>query len=61
MNLKTTAIAMTVAGTVAASDPGGIGVRHRYVAVKGDFGNVYIGQTYHAFYNHVVGLADPAY
>jgi predicted porin len=42
-------------------DPDGINVRHRYVGLKGDFGNVYIGQTYHAFYNHVVGPADPAY
>jgi predicted porin len=38
-----------------------ISVRHRYVGLKGDFGRVYIGQTYHAFYNHVVGPADPAY
>ncbi len=46
-------------GTV--SDPGGIGVRHRYVGVKSDFGKVYIGQIYHAFYTHMVGPADPAY
>jgi len=45
----------------ADTDGGTIGLRHRYVGVKGDFGNVYVGQTYHAFYNHVVGPADPAY
>ncbi len=45
----------------ADTDDGDIGLRHRYVGLKGDFGNVYIGQTYHAFYNHVVGPADPQY
>lgn len=45
----------------ADTDGGTIGLRHRYVGVKGDFGNVYVGQTYHTFYNMVVGPADPAY
>jgi len=35
-----------------------ISVRHRYVGLKGDFGSVTIGQTYHTFYNHVVGPND---
>ena len=35
-----------------------ISLRHRYVGVKGDFGSVTIGQTYHTFYNHVVGPLD---
>ena len=36
----------------------GIKNRHRYVGVKGDFGSVTIGQTYHTFYNHIVGPLD---
>ena len=32
--------------------------RHRYVGVKGDFGSVLVGQTYHTFYNYVVGPLD---
>lgn len=35
-----------------------IDVRHRYVGLKGDFGSVTIGQTYHTFYNHLVGPLD---
>ena len=35
-----------------------ISVRHRYVGVKGDFGSVLVGQTYHTFYNFVVGPTD---
>ena len=35
-----------------------ISVRHRYVGLKGDFGSVLIGQTYHTFYNFVVGPND---
>jgi len=35
-----------------------IGLRHRYVGLKGDFGSLTIGQTYHTFYNHVVGPLD---
>jgi hypothetical protein len=36
-------------------------LRHRYAGLKGDFGNVYVGLTYHTFYNHVVGVVDPSY
>ena len=32
--------------------------RHRYVGLKGDFGKVTLGQTYHTFYNFVVGPTD---
>ncbi|MFZ9039145.1 MAG: porin [Gammaproteobacteria bacterium] len=35
-----------------------ISIRHRYVGLKGDFGSMTIGQTYHTFYNHVVGPLD---
>ncbi len=35
-----------------------IGGRHAYVGLKGDFGSVTIGRTYHTFYNHVVGPND---
>ena len=35
-----------------------ISVRHRYVGLKGDFGSVTLGQTYHTFYNFVVGPTD---
>ena len=35
-----------------------ISVRHRYVGLKGDFGSALIGQTYHTFYNFVVGPLD---
>ena len=33
-------------------------IRHRYVGLKGDFGSVTLGQTYHTFYNFVVGPTD---
>jgi len=35
-----------------------ISVRHRFVGLKGDFGSVLLGQTYHTFYNYVVGPLD---
>ena len=36
-------------------DPGdGFKLRHRVVGVKGDFGNVYLGQTEHTFYNLII-------
>ena len=35
-----------------------IGLRHRIVGLKGDFGSVTLGQTYHTFYNFVVGPND---
>ena len=34
------------------------GGRHHIVGVKGDFGKVTLGKTYHPFYNHVVGPLD---
>ena len=37
---------------------GSISVRHRYVGLKGDFGSALVGQTYHTFYNFVVGPGD---
>jgi predicted porin len=39
-------------------DKDDIDLRHRYVGLKGDFGSVTIGQTYHTFYNFVVGPTD---
>jgi predicted porin len=36
----------------------GISQRHLYVGVKGDFGSVLMGKTYHTFYNYVVGPLD---
>ena len=35
-----------------------ISPRHLYVGLKGDFGSVLLGQTYHTFYNFVVGPLD---
>ena len=32
--------------------------RHGVIGIKGDFGDVFIGQTYHTFYNYVVGPSD---
>jgi len=43
---------------VDLGEGGGLGVRHRFVGVKGDFGSVLIGQTYHTFYNFNVGAVD---
>jgi len=36
----------------------GVGLRHRYVGLKGDWGSVLMGQTNHTFYNYVVGPLD---
>ena len=35
-----------------------LGLRHGLVGLKGDFGSVTLGQTYHTFYNYVVGPMD---
>jgi len=35
-----------------------IDIRHRYVGIKGGFGSLTIGHTYHTFYNHVVAPLD---
>ena len=40
------------------SGDGSISLRHRYVGLKGDFGSALVGQTYHTFYNFVVGPGD---
>ncbi len=40
------------------NDSAQITTRHRYVGLKGDFGSVLLGQTYHTFYNFVVGPFD---
>lgn len=37
---------------------GSISNRHRYVGLKGGFGSLLIGQTYHTYYNFVVGPLD---
>lgn len=49
------------AGSFASTTTGtsdDIDIRHRYVGLKGDFGSVLVGQTYHTFYNFVVGPND---
>jgi len=33
-------------------------IRHGIVGIKGDFGKIYLGQTYHTFYNFIVGDGD---
>jgi predicted porin len=35
-----------------------IDLRHRYVGLKGGFGSVLVGQTYHTFYNFTVAPVD---
>ena len=42
----------------AESSSNTITSRHVYVGLKGDFGSVLVGQTYHTFYNFVVGPLD---
>jgi predicted porin len=39
-------------------DENDFSIRHRYVGLKGDFGSVLAGQTFHTFYNYVVGPLD---
>jgi predicted porin len=41
-------------GTADAS----IKTRHLYTGLKGDFGSILMGTTYHTFYNYVVGPLD---
>jgi len=41
-----------------ASTDASIKMRKRLVGLKGDFGSVTLGQTYHTFYNFVVGPND---
>jgi len=40
------------------NDNGAFGTRHAYVGLRGDFGEVLAGQTYHTFYDHVLGPVD---
>ena len=35
-----------------------IRLRHRYVGLRGDFGSITIGQTYHTFFNFIVAPVD---
>ena len=37
---------------------GALGTRHAYVGLKGEFGEVLAGQTYHTFYDHVINPVD---
>jgi predicted porin len=39
-------------------DENDFSVRHRYVGLKGDFGSVLLGQTYHTFFNFIVDPLD---
>lgn len=43
---------------VSTEGDGVLSRRHAYVGLKGDFGSVLVGQTYHTFYNHLVGPLD---
>jgi predicted porin len=40
------------------SNGANIGLRHGIVGLKGDFGKVTLGRTYHTFYSHAVGPND---
>jgi len=33
-------------------------IRHRYVGLRGDFGSIWIGQTWHTFFNFIVAPVD---
>lgn len=37
---------------------GALGTRHAYIGVKGGFGSILVGQTYHTWYNTVIGPVD---
>jgi predicted porin len=43
---------------VSTEGSGVLSRRHAYVGLKGDFGSVLVGQTYHTFYNTLVGPLD---
>jgi predicted porin len=47
-------------GVNTSGDAATISRRKAYVGVKGDFGSVLMGQTYHTFYSHVNGPVDIA-
>ena len=40
------------------NDNGAFSTRHAYVGLKGGFGQVLAGQTYHTFYDHIIGPVD---
>ena len=44
--------------TISPDSDAGVQIRHRYVGLKGDFGSVLLGHTYHTFYNFTVGPID---
>jgi len=46
---------------MGSGDSAQITTRHRMVGLKGEWGNAYIGQTYHTYYNFVVGPTDTPY
>ncbi len=39
-------------------DENDFSIRHRYVGLKGDFGSITIGKTYHTFFNFIVAPVD---
>ena len=39
-------------------DENDFSIRHRIVGVKGDFGKITLGKTYHTYYNYVIGPTD---
>lgn len=41
-----------------AGESTNIGTRHAYIGIKGDFGQFTLGQTYHTWYNNVIGPID---
>jgi len=45
-------------GVATEGDSANVSRRHAFVGLKGDFGSVTLGQTYHTFYNYVVGPMD---
>jgi predicted porin len=45
-------------GTLGAGGSLNVSRRHAYVGLKGDFGKVTLGQTYHTYYNYISGPLD---
>ena len=44
--------------TSADNGNGALGTRHAYIGLKGEFGSVLVGQTYHTWYNTIIGPVD---
>lgn len=42
----------------SANANGALSTRHAYVGLKGDFGTLTLGQTYHSWYNTIIGPVD---